>query len=161
MGIGWCQKSPSALLGSAIPGNNGNIASQTVTILNGTPWTTVYQNDDVNRLALANEEPVNEENPACADDEDTDYWCEAYGYDARVSYTAEFSSDGSSLGTSRGFCSDDTLEECAAQIFEAKVCSSETSLRPSSCFNWRSFRGGGHTFGSSVLQIQTESASTP
>jgi len=64
-------------------GNNGNIASQTLTVLNGTPWTTVYQYDGANRLALANEEPVSEETPACADDEDTDHWCEGYGYDSR------------------------------------------------------------------------------
>jgi RHS repeat-associated protein len=60
-------------------GNNGNIESQTLTLLAGTPIETYYEYDGVNRLEWAVEEPSS--TPTCPDA--GSHWCQLYDYDAR------------------------------------------------------------------------------
>ena len=67
--------------GYAAAGNNGNVLSQTVTVLNAAPTTTQYGYDGLNRLKLANEEPTSTSNPVCPDA--GSHWCQQYAYDAR------------------------------------------------------------------------------
>lgn len=72
-------------------GNNGNITSQTLTLLAGTPIETYYEYDGVNRLQLAAEDPTS--SPACPDS--GSHWCQLYDYDARGNRAVD---DESNLG---------------------------------------------------------------
>ena len=72
-------------------GNNGNVRSQTVTVLNGAPLGTQYAYDGLNRLKLATEEPTSPLSPVCPDA--GSHWCQQYGYDARGNRSVEAESN--------------------------------------------------------------------
>jgi len=91
-------------------GNNGNVLSQTVTVLNGAPLGAEYAYDGLNRLKLASEEPTSPSSPVCPDA--GSHWCQQYDYDARGNRRVEAESSlGLAIGRPDTFGTDNRIAD--------------------------------------------------